>query len=191
MGLRIVIVGVAGVGKSTVVQKAVDSIQGSRVMVFGSAMFEAARKEGWVKHRDEMRKLPVEKQRRLQKIAAEGIARTRGKKVIFVDTHLFIRTPEGFWPGLPLAVIQALKPTHLLLIEADPSEVLKRRLNDATRYRDKITEDEVHAELNLARMFLSSASLVSGAPIMFIHNQEGKADEAAEKIRTLVKSAGT
>jgi adenylate kinase len=189
MALRIVIVGVAGVGKSTVVQKAVETIDGSGVMVFGTAMFEAAKKLGWVKNRDEMRKLRVEKQRRLQKIAADKIAKTRGKKVIFVDTHLFVRTPEGFWPGLPLAVIQALKPTHLLLIEADPPEILKRRLNDTTRYRDKITEDEVLAELTLARTFLSAASLVSGAPIMFIHNQEGKADEAAERIRALVKSA--
>ena len=125
MGLRIVIVGVAGVGKSTVVQKAVESIDGSGVMVFGTEMFEAAKKLGWVKHRDEMRKLRVEKQRRLQKIAADAISRTKGKKVIFVDTHLFVRTPEGFWPGLPLAVIQSLKPTHLLLIEADPQEVLQ------------------------------------------------------------------
>ena len=39
---------------------------------------------------------------------------------MFVDTHLFIRTPEGFWPGLPYVVIQALKPTHLVLIEAEP-----------------------------------------------------------------------
>jgi adenylate kinase len=189
MGLRIVIVGVAGVGKSTVVQKAVDSIEGSGLIVFGTAMFDAATKLGWVKHRDEMRKLRVEKQRRLQKIAAERITRIKGKKVIFVDTHLFIRTPEGFWPGLPLAVIQALKPTHLLLIEAEAKEVFKRRLNDKTRYRDEISEDEVLAELILARTFLSAASLVSGAPIMFIHNEEGKSDEAAERIRALVKSA--
>jgi adenylate kinase len=189
MALRIVIVGVPGVGKSTVVQKAVETIEGSSVMVFGTSMFEAAKKLGWVHHRDEMRKLPVEKQRRLQKIAADKITRTKGKKIIFVDTHLFIRTPEGFWPGLPLAVIQALKPTHLLLIEAEAGEVLKRRLQDTTRYRDKITEEEVVAELTLARAFLSAASLVSGAPIMFIHNEEGKADEAAGKIRSLVKSA--
>ena len=98
-----------------------------------------------MKHRDEMRKLPVERQKRLQKIAAQKISRGRGK-VIFVDTHLFIRTPEGFWPGLPLAVIQSLKPTHLLLIEATPEEIVSRRENDKTRYRDKVTRDEVSAE---------------------------------------------
>ena len=72
MVLRIVIVGVPGVGKSTVVQKAVESIPGSGVTVFGTEMFEAALKLGWVAHRDEMRKLRVERQRKLQKIAAAG-----------------------------------------------------------------------------------------------------------------------
>ncbi len=188
MGLRIVVVGIAGVGKSTVVQKSVDSIEGASLAVFGTAMFDAAKELHWVKHRDEMRKLPVEKQKRLQTIAARKISRGRGK-VVFVDTHLFIRTPEGFWPGLPLAVIQSLKPTHLLLIEADAAEVVSRRVNDKTRYRDKVTEAEVSAEMTLARTFLSAASLVSGAPISFIQNQEGKADEAAEQIRRVVRSA--
>jgi adenylate kinase len=86
-------------------------------------------------------------------------------------------------------VIQSLKPTHLLLIEADAAEVVSRRENDKTRYRDKVTEAEVSAELTLARTFLSAASLVSGAPISFIRNQEGKADEAAEQIRKIVGSA--
>ena len=39
MGLRIVIVGVAGVGKSTVVAKAKEAVPGSTVQVFGTAMF--------------------------------------------------------------------------------------------------------------------------------------------------------
>jgi adenylate kinase len=188
MGLRIVVVGIAGVGKSTVVQKSVSSIEGASLAVFGTAMFDAAKELRWVKHRDEMRKLPVEKQKRLQKIAAQRISRGRGK-IVIVDTHLFIRTPEGFWPGLPFEVIQSLKPTHLILIEAEPEEIVSRRENDKTRYRDMVTKDEVSAELTLARTFLSAASLVSGAPISFIRNYEGKADEAAEQIHQLVRSA--
>lgn len=188
MGLRIVVVGIAGVGKSTVVSRLVSSIEGASVSVFGTEMFEAAKRLKWVQHRDEMRKLPVEKQKRLQKIAASKISRSRGK-VVFVDTHLFIRTPEGFWPGLPYAVIQALKPTHLVLVEAPAIDVLSRRKNDTTRYRDEITAEEVQAELTLARTFLSAASLVSGAPISFIPNIEGRPEEAAEAIQKIVSSA--
>jgi adenylate kinase len=188
MGLRIVIVGVPGVGKSTVVQKANEAVPGSTIQVFGTAMFDEAMKVKWVKHRDEMRKLPVEKQKKLQEAAASRISKSRGK-VVFIDTHLFVRTPEGFWPGLPLRVIQPLKPTHLLLVEASPSQILARRKNDTTRYRDELTEREVTEEMTLARSLLSAASLVSGAPMAFILNDEGKSDEAAAKIAALVRGA--
>jgi adenylate kinase len=188
MGLRIVIVGVPGVGKSTVVEKAKIAVRGSSVLVFGTAMFDEALRLKWVKHRDEMRKLPVEKQKKLQEAAAAAISKGKGK-VVFIDTHLFIRTPEGFWPGLPLRVIQPMKPTHLVLVVAGAKEILARRKNDTTRYRDEITEEEVSEELELARSFLSAASLVSGAPMMFIHNEEGKSDMAAKQIAALVRGA--
>jgi len=188
VGLRIVIVGVPGVGKSTVVAKAKEAIPGSQVQVFGSAMFDEALRLKWVKHRDEMRKLPVERQKRLQESAAARISRGKGK-VVFIDTHLFIRTPEGFWPGLPLRVIQPMKPTHLILVEASPKEIVARRKNDTTRYRDEVTEEEVTAEIVLARSFLSAASLVSGAPMTFIPNDEGKSGQAAAQIAALVRGA--
>ncbi len=188
MGLRIVIVGVPCVGKSTVVEGARKAVESSSVQVFGTAMFEEAVKRKWVKHRDEMRKLPVERQTKLQEAAAASISRSRGK-VLFIDTHLFIRTPEGFWPGLPLRVIQPMKPTHLILVEASPSEVLAHRKNDTTRYRDEITEEQVAEELALARSFLTSASLVSGAPMMFVRNSEGQPEKAAGRIAELVRGA--
>jgi len=188
MGLRIVIVGVPGVGKSTVVAKANEAVAGSAVQVFGTAMFDEALRLKWVKHRDEMRKLPVEKQRKLQEAAAARISRGRGK-VVFIDTHLFIRTPEGFWPGLPLRVIEPMKPTHLLLVEASAKEIVARRKNDTTRYRDEITEEEIADELKLARSFLSAASLVSGAPMAFIRNEEGKSEKAAGQIAAVVRGA--
>jgi adenylate kinase len=190
MGLRIVIVGVPGVGKSTVVAKANAAVKGSAVQVFGTAMFDEALRLKWVKHRDEMRKLPVKKQERLQEAAAARISRGKGR-VVFIDTHLFIRTPEGFWPGLPLRVIEPLKPTHLILVEAAPKQVLLRRKNDTTRYRDEITELQVSEELDLARSFLTTASLVSGAPMLFVQNDDGGSDEAAEKIADLVRGAKT
>ncbi len=188
MGLRIVIVGVPGVGKSTVVAKAHAAVAGSAVQVFGTAMFDEALRLKWVKHRDEMRKLPVKKQEKLQEAAAARISRGKGK-VVFIDTHLFIRTPEGFWPGLPLRVIRPMKPTHLLLVETSAKQILARRKNDTTRYRDEVTEEQITEELELARSFLTAASLVSGAPMAFVHNDEGASDKAAEQIAELVRGA--
>ncbi len=135
MRLRAVVLGIPGVGKTTVVQRAASSLKGGRLVNFGTVMFSEAMKLRWIKHRDELRKLPVGKQRRLQRIAARTISRMKGD-VLFVDTHLFIRTPEGFWPGLPFEVARALKPTHLVLVEASSHDVFARRSRDATRYRE-------------------------------------------------------
>ncbi len=181
MGVRVVVVGIAGVGKSTVIDSVSKKLDHPSIRVFGTIMFEEAKRLRWVKHRDEMRKMPVEKQRRLQKIAAKRLSRSRGRYTL-VDTHLFIRTNEGFWPGLPFVVIKELKPTHLVLVEATPDEILSRRMKDATRYRDVISREEIDYELTLARTLLASASLVSGAPMVTVRNEEGKAEQAAETI---------
>lgn len=186
MGLRVVIVGVPGVGKSTVVEKTRAAVKGSTVQVFGTAMFEEAKRLKWVENRDEMRKLAVERQKKLQTYAALRISKGRGG-MVFIDTHLFIRTPEGFWPGLPSYVVKALKPTHLVLVEASPREIISRRQADTTRYRDVVSEDQVREELSLARTLLAATSMLSGAPMAFIQNGNGMADAAADTVAGIVR----
>ena len=74
---RVVVVGVPGVGKTTVITKAAERLNqagsNTKVMVFGSLMLDEAKKMG-VKDRDEMRKLSVNTQRRLQEMAAKDIS---------------------------------------------------------------------------------------------------------------------
>ncbi len=188
MRLRAVVLGIPGVGKTTVVQRAASSLKGGRLVNFGTVMFSEAMKLRWIKHRDELRKLPVGKQRRLQRIAARTISRMKGD-VLFVDTHLFIRTPEGFWPGLPFEVARALKPTHLVLVEASSHDVFARRSRDATRYRDTVTPEELESELMLARSFLTVTSSVTGAPMLILRNEEGRVEEPVKKLMEVLKEA--
>ena len=188
MGFRVVVVGIPGVGKSTVVDRFLAGYSGAKVVTFGTVMFESARAKKWVKDRDQMRKLPVEKQKLLQKAAATAIAKMKDK-VVVVDTHLFIRTNEGFWPGLPFEVVRAMKPTHFVLVEASPEDVAKRRSADTTRARDAITPESLAQELQLARSFLTVASTLTGAPMLMVTNAEGKADDAASAISSMLRSA--
>jgi adenylate kinase len=190
LGFRVVVVGIPGVGKSTVVDKFVAQYPGAKLVTFGSVMLEAARSKKWVKDRDQMRKLPVEKQKLLQKAAAVAIARMK-ERVVVVDTHLFIRTNEGFWPGLPFEVARAMNPTHLVLVEASPEDVAKRRMADTTRSRDAITTEALAQELQLARSFLTVASTLTGAPMLMVTNAQGKADEAASAVASMLRSASS
>ena len=188
MNLRAVVVGIPGVGKSTVVDKVVAGYPGAKLVNFGTVMFEEALSRKWVKTRDEMRKMPVEKQKRLQTVAATKIARMRERAVI-VDTHLFIRTEEGFWPGLPFDVVRAMKPTHLVLIIAKPEEIAKRRSADATRVRDSLASESLTEELELARSFLAVSSTLTGAPMTIISNDEGKQEEVAQSLLRMLEKA--
>ena len=162
-------------------QKLESLVEGAKLVTFGTVMFEEAKAKGWVRHRDEMRALPVTRQRALQSQAATKISRMKERAVV-IDTHLFVRTNEGFWPGLPFDVVRAMKPTHLVLVEASPDEILGRRAADKLRYRDSVSKEELAEEKALARSFLAVSSTLTGAPMLIINNSEGKAEEAASKV---------
>ena len=181
---KIVIVGIPGVGKTTVVNKIAEKLnqQNKSVSVhsFGTVMFEEAKKSG-VQSRDELRKLNVEQQKNLQKKAAETIADSK-EDVIIIDTHAFISTKEGFYPGLPNYLIQILKPTHFIAISAKPQEIYNRRTNDDTRNRDIVSIGSIEKELDVQDAMLSSCSVLSGSPMKVILNDEGKVEKTADTV---------
>jgi adenylate kinase len=181
---RIIIVGIPGVGKTTVVNKVVEMIKKKNFsvesVVFGTVMFEEAKKLG-IKHRDEMRRLPIGEQRKLQIEAANSIARMEADFLI-VDTHLLISTKEGYWPGLPLEVLRALSPSNIVLVEALPHEIVSRRMRDSGRNRDIIDETEITKEIEIARSMLSATGIITGAPILIIMNRENHIEEVANQI---------
>ena len=181
---KIVKVGIPGVGKTSVVNKIAEKLnqQNKSVSVhsFGTVMFEEAKKTG-VQSRDELRKLNVEQQKNLQKKAAETIANSQ-EDVIIIDTHAFISTKEGFYPGLPNYLIQILKPTHFIAITAKPQEIYDRRTNDDTRNRDIISIGSIKKELDVQDAMLSSCSVLSGSPMKVILNDEGKVEKTADTV---------
>lgn len=182
---RVIIVGIPGVGKSSVVNKIVDSMSSddmrTHIVNYGTVMMEEASRLLGVKTRDDMRKLPVEDQRKLQVYAASKISSIQEEFVV-IDTHLFIVTREGFWPGMPMDVIQALRPTHLVLVSASIEEISQRRKNDGTRLRDLGTLDSLRLELEAAKILLFASSLICGCPALIVNNADGKVDSAAQDI---------
>lgn len=181
---KIVIVGIPGVGKTTVVSKVVEILNSKNksvsVVSFGTIMFEEAKKNG-IKDRDELRKLSVDQQQKLQKIAAETIAK-KNDNVVIIDTHAFISTSSGFYPGMPDYVIKIIKPSNFISISARPEIIYNRRKQDDTRNRDLVSIDTIKKELAVQDAMLSSCSVLSGSPLKSILNDEGKVEEAAMKV---------
>lgn len=184
---RAIIVGIPGVGKTTVITKAAELLSQKRnatVVTYGTLMFEEAQKQG-VKDRDEMRRLPVEKQRQLQESAARRISEMKND-IVIVDTHLFISTSEGYYPGLPMRLLTIMNPTNLIMVAADPGQIAERRKNDPTRKRDEASAEAIKNDLDFSKMMLASCSVLTGAPFAIVLNDDGKVDEAAEGIARIL-----
>ena len=181
---RIILVGIPGVGKTSLLSKIVEIIKkhdkSVGVFSFGTLMFDIAKKNG-LKDRDELRKLPVAEQQNLQKIAAEKIAE-HNEQIVIIDTHTFINSSEGYYPGLPEHVLKIIKPTNFVSVSAKPEEVYNRRMKDDTRNRDKITLTKIKTELDIQSGMISACAVITGSPVKYILNREGKIDEATDKI---------
>jgi len=180
MPFVVMITGIPGVGKSTITKLALKKVRVNfRLLNFGDLMFEEAVKAGLVTHRDEMRKLNPDLQKRLQMKVAEKIVEIAQNEPVLIDTHATIRTPVGYLLGFPKEVIEVINPNFIVIIEATPSEILGRRLRDLKRDRDVETEEQIQRHQDLNRAAAVSYAMHSNALIKVIENYEDKGLEEA------------
>ncbi|KAA0000481.1 MAG: adenylate kinase [Thermoplasmata archaeon] len=176
--MRAIIAGIPGAGKTTVLSEALKHHR-MEVINYGDVMFEMARQEG-IEKRDDMRTLPQETQRNIQKRAAEKIAE---KEDVIIDTHCTVKTPYGYLPGLPHEVLMILRPERIILVETSPEEIAARREKDADiRKRDAESIEEMHLHQMMNRMAAMSYAVLTGATVKIVQNREGKIEEAAREL---------
>jgi adenylate kinase len=183
----VIVTGIPGVGKSTVINTAVQQVKkkhGEDVLIlnFGTEMFEVATKAGHVKDRDQLRKMPTSLQREIQRKAGEVIAEKAKSTKVIVDTHTLIQTNNGFLIGLPEWVAKAIMPKTVVLVEADSEKIAGRRTGDESRIRDAqaVTDIQVHQEM--CRAAAVSVGTITGATVRIIKNREGLVEEAAAEL---------
>ncbi len=186
MNKVVVVTGVPGVGKSTVIDGALKQLKAQGVeygfMNYGDIMLDLMREREGVTNRDEMRKVSTGPYREIQREAAKRIAGAAGKKPILVDTHCLVKKPEGYYPGLPRWVLEELNPESIVIIEATPEEVAGRRTKDAARRRDKELLDEVMEHQLLNRASATAYAVLTGATVRIIHNRDGKLSKAVKEM---------
>jgi adenylate kinase len=175
----IIALGVPGAGKTTVLKSLKSDY---KVVNYGDLMLEIEKKEFGIKDRDEMRKLPIEKQKLAQKLVAEALAKMPGK--VILDTHCSVATPSGYYPGLPFEFLKLWKVESLIYVTASVEELKARRENDPMRKRD-VDNIALHDEMN--RGYLAAYSAFTGAPAVVIYNHNGKLEEAVAKFQALLR----
>jgi len=151
-------------------------------------MVELSRKRGKSLHRDELRRCGLTFQRNLQVEAAKTISKKTGEVDgdLIVDTHMSIKTANGYLAGLPFHVLQLLNPDMFVLVEAEPHEVLSRRFRDKTRKRDKVLEDEILEAILFSRLMAVACAVLTGASVKIVRNPAGKQADAAEEVLKLL-----
>jgi len=191
--MRIIVTAVPGSGKSTVLNFVKRKIPSAKIVSEGDIVFELAAKKFKIKNRDELRKkLTINQQRILQAAAIKKIA-TMKNKILLIDSHLSIKTPQGYLPGLPEKAVHAINPDVIIILEFTPADILKRRKKDKNRKRDIGSAKEISEHQKINREFAIAAATNVQATveiIQFAHKQiipYSNAWFAARKIVKLIK----
>ncbi|MFB6114752.1 MAG: adenylate kinase [Candidatus Nanohalobium sp.] len=178
-----ILVGLSGVGKSTVLEEARNlSDKEYQVINYGDRMIEIAKERGLVEHRDEMKDLDVETYKDIQKKAAESIVEDAEEGEVIVDTHAAIKSPYGYIPGLPKWTIENLQPDKIVMLTAPSEDIYRRSKGDEERDREHDSAEAVEEYQEVAREMAATGSVLTGAYLQVIENEEGKAQEAAEEL---------
>lgn len=170
--------GISGVGKSAVIKNC--HAEFTQVN-FGDLVLEIAKESGLAKTRDELKEIDAHTTRHLQRRVVARLKQMTGK--VLLDTHLTIESPYGFFPGIPFWIAEELNFKTIILIEAPPQEILKRRNKDTSvRKREKSTIEEIITQRDMDRNAALVLSIMTGPPVKIIENIKVKkaASELAE-----------
>ncbi len=189
MGKKVIITGVPGVGKTTVVNEALKRLKEDGIeyqsINFGTFMFETAVKEKIVKDRDQMRSLDREVQKKLQQSAGKAIGKVKGN--VLIDTHASVKTPKGYLAGLPEWVLKEIMPDIIVLVETDDDQILMRRMSDETRSRDKEGARAIAEHQQFNRSIAAAYAMLTGCTIKIVTNADFLLDRAGQDLADVLR----
>jgi adenylate kinase len=180
----VIVVGVPGVGKTSVINESKKYLKYEfKVVNTGDIMFELAKEKYNINNRDEIRKkLTFEQQKEIQKEAIKRIKEMEKESDIILDTHLVIESYEGYIPGMLREYAEILRPYGIAVIISDPDKIFVRRLKDIQiRGRDIENLKRIEIQQNLTIYFTTIFMFEYGTIVEVINNEEGLLEESAKK----------
>lgn len=186
----IIVIGLPGAGKTSVLNGIKEKRKDIEIINFGDIISKIAIEKKLVKHRDEINFLPVKEHKNLQSLTIDEIKKIQKKiekkdKKLIIDTHAVMRKREGFFPGIPPKFLK-LKIDAFIFIDAPSSEIIERRKKDLSRKREIIGKEEIDQHRNISIALISAYSSQIGAPFFIIQNKNGKLNESIEKLNFIL-----
>jgi adenylate kinase len=184
MGKLIIVAGVPGAGKSTVLLEAWKRAEQElkyTIVSFGTEMLSLCQETGLVKNRDEMRELSADLQEEMQWRATKRIAER--PENILLDTHCAVKTGSGsYLPGLTPRMLERLSPKAIILVDAHEADIRGRRKLDKTRPLRTIESYEDIAEHKVInRAYAAAFSARCGCLLRIIQNNTGEFEKAVDE----------
>jgi len=180
----VIVVGVPGVGKTSVINEAKKYLKYEfKVVNTGDIMFELAKEKYNINNRDEIRKkLTFEQQKEIQREAIKRIKKMEKESDIILDTHLVIESYEGYIPAMLRDYAEILRPDGIAVIISDPDKIFVRRLKDIQiRGRDIENLKRIEIQQNLTIYFTTIFMFEYSTIVEVINNEEGLLEESAKK----------
>ncbi len=159
------VVGVPGVGKTSLCKSAVKSL-GCNYINYGDLMLEIARGKNLADTDKEMFELSMDLQYDIWKEAAHIIS---NKEQVLVDLHGLDQSPEGYLFSLPLEIVC---PSTIVIVEASPENIFLRRRNDFSKDRIKDDFRSLTEHMNMLRISMSISSVILGSTVYLLQNDE-------------------
>jgi len=182
-----VICGQSGVGKSTVVAQVAEGRQSLTIVNFGERIFAMALENALVTDPGDLRLMRPEILTMLQIQVAEHIRELTG--LVILDMHLTVHTPAGYIAGMPKQIMNMLQPARIILLEADPYEILKRRMTGKETKGDDESLKEIQEHADLDRAAAISIAIDIGTPVKILRNDD--VAKTAEKVKKLLEDDTT
>lgn len=188
----IIVVGVTGVGKTSVIDQARQNTEKNvEIVNYGSKVIEIGKYNDLIESRDDITDLPREKYNNLQRDTVDEISQDIQESdadAFILDTHASLDTPSGYRPGLTLTDIKQLNPQKLVQITAEPFEIQHRRRDDDSRDRDPSAESSIEEQQQVSQQMATSFSTYSRAPLSLISNNNAGLRGAAKGLTNVIEA---
>ena len=180
----LIVVGLAGAGKSTVLKKFLEERNDISIVNYGNLALNVALSGKLAEDRDRINSLPSTTHRKIQE---EVVKQLNDSPRTILDTHAILKHDPGYIAGITPDLLKKVKIEGFVFIDASSEELLSRRSRDKTRTRSMPTKEQIDDDRFLCKTLICGWVSQTGAPFYFIHNKEGDLDSAVGEMRKIAK----